>query len=73
VESDYVFSVENLLTKELKAAQATRLRFHKDKEPNVTAELSLAAEHNDHQLFVVSKVLDARYNEQEMFHELLVA
>jgi Chromo (CHRromatin Organisation MOdifier) domain len=28
---------------------------------------------NDHQLDVVSKILDARYNEQEMFHELLVA
>jgi ribosome biogenesis protein Nip4 len=28
---------------------------------------------NDHQLHVVSKILDARYNEQEMFHELLVA
>jgi hypothetical protein len=49
------------------------LRFYKDKELNVTAELAQAAEHNDHQLYVVSKILDARYNEQEMFHELLVA
>jgi hypothetical protein len=32
VESDYVFVVENLLTKERKAAHATRLRFYKDKE-----------------------------------------
>jgi hypothetical protein len=72
-ESDYVFVLENLLTKELKAAHATRLRFYKDKELNVTAELAQAAEHNDHQLYVVSKLLDARYNEQEMFHELLVA
>jgi hypothetical protein len=73
VESDYVFVVESLLTKELKAAQATRLIFYNDKELNVTEELSQAAEHNDHQLYVVSKILDARYNEQEMFHELLVA
>jgi hypothetical protein len=73
VESDYVFVVENLLTKELKAAHATRLRLYKDKELNVTAELAQAAEHNDHQLYVVSKILVARYNEQEMFHELLVA
>jgi hypothetical protein len=49
------------------------LRFNKDKELNVTAELAQAAEHNDHQLYVVSKILDARYNEQEMFHKLLVA
>jgi hypothetical protein len=28
VESDYVFVVESLLTKELKAAHATRLRFY---------------------------------------------
>jgi Chromo (CHRromatin Organisation MOdifier) domain len=49
------------------------LRFYKDKELNVTAELAQAAEHNDHKLYVVSKILDARYNEQEMFHELLVA
>jgi hypothetical protein len=73
VESDYVFAVANLLTKELKAAHATRLRFYKDKELNVIAELAQAAEHNDHQLYVASKILDARYNEQEMFHELLVA
>jgi hypothetical protein len=53
VKSDYVFVVENLLTKELKAAHATRLRFYKDKELNVTAELAQAAEHNDHQLYVV--------------------
>jgi hypothetical protein len=72
-ESDFVFVVENLLAKELKAAHATRLRFYKDKELNVTAELARAPEHNDHQLYVVSKILDARYNEQEMFHELLVA
>jgi hypothetical protein len=31
VESDYVFVVENPLTKELKVAHATRLRFYKDK------------------------------------------
>jgi Chromo (CHRromatin Organisation MOdifier) domain len=68
-----VFVVENLLTKELKAAHATRLRFVKDKELNFTAELAQAAEHNVHKLYVVSKILDARYNEQEMFHELLVA
>jgi hypothetical protein len=73
VESDHVFVVENLLTPELKVAHATRLRFFKDKDLNVTAELALAAEHNDHQLYVVSKILDARYNEQEIIHELLVA
>jgi hypothetical protein len=67
-----VFFVEYLLTKEIKAAHATRLRFYKDKDLNVTAELAQAAEHDDHQLYVVSKILDARYNEQEMFHELLV-
>jgi Chromo (CHRromatin Organisation MOdifier) domain len=49
------------------------LRFFKDKELNVTAELAQAAERNDHQLYVVSKILDARYKEQEMFHEFLVA
>jgi hypothetical protein len=62
VESDYVFVVENLLTKELKAAHATRLRFYKDKELSVTAELAQAAEHNNHQLYVLSKILDAGYN-----------
>jgi hypothetical protein len=49
------------------------LRFYQDKELNVTAEQAQAAEHNDHQLCVVSKILGARYNEQEMLHELLVA
>jgi hypothetical protein len=68
-----LFVVENLLTKELKAAHATRLRFYKDKELYVTAELAQAAEHNDHKLYVVSKILYAHYNEQEMFYELLVA
>jgi hypothetical protein len=73
VESDYVFIVENLLTKELKAAHATRLRFYNDKELNIIAELAQAAELNYHQLYVVSKILGVRCNEQEMFHELLVA
>jgi hypothetical protein len=73
VESDHVFVVENLLTKELKAAHAKRLRFYKDKAINVTAELAQAAGHDDHQLYVVSTILDARYNEQEIFHGLLVA
>jgi Chromo (CHRromatin Organisation MOdifier) domain len=73
VESDYVFVLENLLTKKLKAANATRLRFYKDKELNVTAELAQAAEHKDHQLYVVSKIPDARYNEQEMFYKFQVA
>jgi Integrase core domain len=69
VEFNYVFVVENLLTKELKASHETRLRFYNDKELSVTAELAQAAEHNDHHLYVVSTILDARYNEQEMFHE----
>jgi Chromo (CHRromatin Organisation MOdifier) domain len=73
VESDYVFVADNLLTKEHKAAHATRLRFYKDKELNVTAELARAAEHNDHQLYVVSMIIDARYNEHEKFREMLVA
>jgi hypothetical protein len=49
VES-YVFVVENLLTKYLKAAHATRSRFYKDKELNVTAELAQVPVDNDHQL-----------------------
>jgi hypothetical protein len=44
VKYDYVFVVENLLTKELKAALATRLRFYKDKDLSVTAELAQAAD-----------------------------
>jgi hypothetical protein len=51
VESGNVFVVENLLTIELKAAHATRLKFYKDKEINFTAVLAQAAEHNDHQLY----------------------
>jgi hypothetical protein len=48
VESDYVFVVGNLLTKELKAAHAARLRFYKDKELNVIAELEITTEHSAH-------------------------
>jgi hypothetical protein len=73
VQSDYVFFVENLLSKELRAAYATRLRFYEDKELNVTAELAQAAELRNHQLYVLTKILGANHNEQEMFHELLVA
>jgi hypothetical protein len=38
-ESDYVFVVEILPTKDLKAAHATRLKFCNDKELNVPADL----------------------------------
>jgi hypothetical protein len=67
------FILKNLLTKELKALHTTRPRFYQDKELNFTAELAQAAEHNDPELYVVSKILGARCNEREMFHELLVA
>jgi hypothetical protein len=50
VKSDYVFLVENLFTKERKAAHATRLRFYQEKELNFTAELTQAFEHKDHEL-----------------------
>jgi hypothetical protein len=52
VESDYVIVVENLLTKELKAAHATQLRFYQDKELNVIADLAQADERNDPELCV---------------------
>jgi hypothetical protein len=55
------------------AAHYTRSRFYQDKELNVTRELDQAAEHNDHELYVVSRILGARYKEQGMFHEFLVA
>jgi hypothetical protein len=35
--------------------------------------MAQADEHNDHQLYVVSKIVGARYNEQDMFYELLDA
>jgi hypothetical protein len=57
--------------KELKAAHATRLQLYQGMELNVTAELAHAAENDDHQLYVVSKIIGD--NEQEMFHELLVS
>jgi hypothetical protein len=39
-ESDFVLFVENVLSKELKAAHAANLRFYQDEELNVTIELS---------------------------------
>jgi hypothetical protein len=68
-----MFVVVNLLTKERKAAHATLLRFYEDTKLNVTVELAQAAEHNNDELYVVSKILGARYNEQEIFYVLLVA
>jgi hypothetical protein len=55
-----VFVVKDLLTKELKAEGATRLRLYQDKELNVTAELAEAAENNDHQLHVARRVENTR-------------
>jgi hypothetical protein len=40
VESDYMFAIENLLTKNLKAAHTTSLRLYQDKKLNVTEELA---------------------------------
>jgi hypothetical protein len=52
---------------ELKAANATCLRFYQDKELYFTAELAQAAEHNDHELYVLSKIPDARYMNKRCF------
>jgi hypothetical protein len=59
VESDYVIVAKNLLTKDLKAAHATRMRFYQDMKLNVTAERAQVAEHNGHELNVASKRLGA--------------
>jgi Chromo (CHRromatin Organisation MOdifier) domain len=73
VESELVFLLDNITTKDIRAAHATRMRFYQDKSLNVTEELQQAAEHNDDQLFVVSKLLDLRYNDEDMTYEVLVA
>jgi hypothetical protein len=52
---------------------ANFMRFYKDKSLNVTEELEQAAEHNEHQRFVVSTLLDLRYNDEEMRYEVQVA
>jgi hypothetical protein len=62
-----------MTAKDVKAAKATRMRFYKDKTLNVTEELERAAEHNDHQLYVVSKILKLCYNDEEMRHEELIS
>jgi hypothetical protein len=36
-----------------------RLKFYQENELNVTAKLAQTAEQNDHQLYVVSKILGA--------------
>jgi hypothetical protein len=67
------FRREELLTRELEAAHATRLRFYQEQELNVIAALDQAAEYNDHQLYVMSRILSARYNGHGIFHELVAA
>jgi hypothetical protein len=64
-----------ITTQLVRAAEqhATRLQFYQDKELNVTAKLIKAVNHNNHELFLVSRIIGASYNEQHMFHELLVA
>jgi hypothetical protein len=52
---------------------ANFMRFYKDKSLNVTEELEQAAEHNEHQRFVVSTLLDLRYNDEEMRYKIQVA
>jgi hypothetical protein len=51
---------------------ANFMRFYKDKSLKVTGELEQAAEHNEHQRFVVSNLLDLRYNDEEMRYEVQV-
>jgi hypothetical protein len=73
VESELVYGFENLTTKAVKAVHANFMRFYKDKSLNVPEELEHAAEHNEHQRFVVSNLLDLRYNDEEMRYEVQVA
>jgi hypothetical protein len=63
VPPTYALPLELCPEMRLPVAHATRFRFYKDKDLNVSAELAQAAKHNDHQLYVVSKIFDARYNE----------
>jgi hypothetical protein len=72
VESELVYVVENLTTKDVKAVHANFMRFYKEKSLNVTEELERAAEHNEHRRFVVSKLLGLRCNDEEIRHEVQV-
>jgi hypothetical protein len=56
---------KNLTTKDVKAVRTNFMRFYKDRSLNLTEELEQAAEHNKHQQFVVSNLLDLRYYEKK--------
>jgi hypothetical protein len=74
VESELLYVVENLITKDVKAVHARFMQIYKEKSLSVTKEREQATQHNDeHQLLVVSKILDLRHNDEKMRHEVQVA
>ncbi|ETI44646.1 hypothetical protein F443_10668 [Phytophthora nicotianae P1569] len=69
--SNWVFTVENLLTGETKEAHATRLKFYADSSLGITEDLLAHVAHNS-EGHVVEKLLQARYGATSAMHQLLV-
>eukprot|EP00644_Phytophthora_capsici_P005002 jgi/Phyca11/96735/e_gw1.1.633.1 len=69
--SNWVFTVENLLTGETKEAHATRLKFYADSSLGVTEDFLAHIAHNS-EGHVVEEPLGARYDEAKAMHQLLV-
>ncbi|ETL31561.1 hypothetical protein L916_15684 [Phytophthora nicotianae] len=69
--SNWVFTVENLLTGETKEAHATRLKFYADSSLGIAEDLLAHVAHNN-EGHVVEKLLEARYDATSAMNQLLV-
>ncbi|KAE9339584.1 hypothetical protein PF008_g11502 [Phytophthora fragariae] len=69
--SNWVFTIENLLTGESRVAHASRLNFYADSDLGVTEDLLAHVAHNS-EGHVVEELREARYDKTAKTHQLLV-
>ncbi|GMF60896.1 unnamed protein product [Phytophthora fragariaefolia] len=69
--SNWVFTIENLLTGESREEHASRLKFYADSDLGVTEDLLAHVAHNS-EGHVVEELREARYDKTAKTHQLLV-
>ena len=71
VLSDYIFTVEDLITKKTSDFHASRLRFYSDSSLNITEDILAQVAHDGYG-FEIEDLIDARWNSKKKIWEILV-
>jgi hypothetical protein len=71
VLSDWVYEIEDLITKKLEKVHASRLKFFSEKDLEINADIKNQIAHNEEN-FIIEEIRDLRLNKEFNKYELLI-